>query len=85
MTPHRALNWALAALIALLLSTAYHLDIGDTQERSDTAAAVTDALRDAQTARRFDQAARMVCGGNTAAYALLDNGQVQCSTNGVNQ
>ena len=49
MTTHRALNWLLATVIALLLSTAYLLDgPSDIDAMQDVAADVTDAIAQAQ-------------------------------------
>lgn len=49
MTPHRALNWALATLIALAMSTAYLLDgPSDIEAMQEVAADVTDAIAQAQ-------------------------------------
>jgi hypothetical protein len=47
MTPHRALNWTLAALIALIMSTAYLLD-GPSEQAAIQATA--DSVLDAQQA-----------------------------------
>lgn len=51
MTPHRILNWILATLIGLIMSTAYLLDgPDDIQAARDTAASVADAQAAAQQA-----------------------------------
>lgn len=49
MTPHRLLNLALAALIALILSTAYLLD-GPSE--MDAIQATADSVADAQNSAR---------------------------------
>jgi len=49
MTPHRALNWLLATLIALLMASAHLLDgPGDIEAMHDVAADVADAIQTAQ-------------------------------------
>ena len=46
---HRAINWALAALICLLLGSVYHLDgPTDIEAAQDVAADVADATTQAQ-------------------------------------
>lgn len=52
MTRHRALNWTLAALLALLLSTSYLLN-GPTELQATQAVAadVQDAIQTAQAAK----------------------------------
>jgi len=49
MTPHRALNWTLAALIALVMSCAYMLD-GPSEIQAIQATA--DSVQDAQMAAK---------------------------------
>ena len=49
MTRHRALNWLLAAIIALLMASAHLLDgPGDIEAMQDVAADVADAIQTAQ-------------------------------------
>lgn len=49
MTPHRALNWLLATIIALLMASAHLLDgPGDIDAMQDVAADVADAIAQAQ-------------------------------------
>ena len=79
MTPHRFLNWALAALIAATLSTAYLLDVPtEHQARADTASAADDAAREARHQARFTRAAAKACAGHGTAEVLPDN-SVQCT------
>lgn len=81
MTPHRAINWALAALLALLLSSAYLLD-GPTDHSTERASAqaLEDAARADAQRLRFEAAAQRACGGPNAAWMLLLDGAVQCAT-----
>jgi hypothetical protein len=80
MTAHRAINWALAALIAAILSCSYLLD-GPSDHSAEHAQAL--ALKDAQKQEaadeRFAQAAAAMCGPNAAAKDLGDS-TVQCYT-----
>lgn len=49
MTRHRALNWLLATIIALLMASAHLLDgPGDIEAMHDVAADVADAIQTAQ-------------------------------------
>jgi hypothetical protein len=81
MTMHRITNLALAALIALLLSCSYLLDLpSDLQEITDGAMALQDAQQAASAAVRFDRAARQICGGENAQFDILADGAVQCRT-----
>lgn len=79
ITPHRALNIALALGIAAVLSTAWHIDDlpSAATERSDTAQSVQDAQRHAQRQARFDKAAARMCGGN-GTWVLLPDNEIQC-------
>jgi len=80
MTPHRALNWLLAAIMAAGLSTAYLLDIpSEAQARIHAAQAAADAEAAAQRTARFERAARAMCGEN-GAWQFIDSTTVQCST-----
>ena len=82
MTHHRAINWALAALIAGGMSTAYLLDgpIDQQDLHTASAASLADAKAQAKRTARFERAARKVCGSDNGAYALLDDGAIQCQT-----
>jgi len=52
MTPHRALNWALAALLAVLLASTHLLDgPSEIETLQAVAADVQDAIQTAQVAR----------------------------------
>lgn len=77
MSTHRATNWLLAAIVALCLGGAYHLD-GVTDHSSEMAQArALDAAAKAQAALdRFDRAAAAMCGN--AGVALQDDGSVRC-------
>lgn len=80
MTLHRAINWALAALIAAIMASSYMLD-GPSDHSAEHAQAL--ALKDAQkqeaAEQRFAKAAAALCGPNAAAKDLGD-GTVQCYT-----
>lgn len=82
MTHHRAINWLLASLIAGGTSTAYLLDdFSDPQDlRAASAASLADAKAQAKRTARFERAARKACGSDDGAYALLDDGAIQCLT-----
>lgn len=78
---HRALNWLAAALIALVLSTAYLLDgPGELQSIQTMARDAEAATSAARAQARFEAAAQALCGGPNAAWADLGDGAVQCST-----
>ena len=74
------INWTLAGLTALVLSTAYLLDgPTDHQAAIDTAAAERDAQRAAVAEAKFARAAQSMCGEN-AGWQLRADGAVQCLT-----
>ena len=74
------INWTLAALTALVLSTAYLLDGPSDHQAAMDAAADAKATQAEQKAQaRFEKAAQQMCGDN-AGWAKLDNGAVQCFT-----
>lgn len=74
------INWTLAGLTALVLSTAYLLDgPSDHQAAIDTAAAERDAQRAAVAEAKFARAAQAMCGEN-AGWQLRADGAVQCLT-----
>jgi hypothetical protein len=74
------INWTLAALAALVLSTAYLLDgPSDHQAALDAAADVKATQREQAALARFERAAQAMC-GNNAGWKLLDSGSVQCFT-----
>ena len=80
MMAHRLINWGIAGLIALVMSSAYLLDgPTDLQAAADAAASVRQAERQAQAQARFERAAQAACGEN-AGWQLLDSGAVQCLT-----
>jgi hypothetical protein len=80
MTTHRLINWSLAALTALIMSSAYLLDgPTDLQAAADAAASVRYAERQAQAQERFERAAQQACGEN-AGWQLRADGGVQCLT-----
>jgi hypothetical protein len=74
------INWTLAALTALILSTAYLLDGPSDHQAAIDAAADAKATQAEQRAQaRFEKAAQQMCGEN-AGWKLLENGSVQCFT-----
>jgi len=74
------INYALAALAALVLSTAYLLDgPSDHQAAQDAAADAKATQREQAALARFEKAAQAMCGENSG-WAKLDNGSVQCFT-----
>ena len=77
---NHAINWTLAGLTALVLSTAYLLDgPSDHQAALDAAADVKATQREQAALARFERAAQEMCGDN-AGWKLLDSGSVQCFT-----
>lgn len=80
MTPHRTLNWTLAAVIALLLSASYLLD-GPTDHHAEwaSAASLQDALQAEAQAERKARAIAAMCGPNAGAVEM-DDGATQCTT-----
>ena len=78
---HRLINWALAGLVALGLSSAYLLDgsPSELEAARATAAARDDGISRALAAQRFERLAQKACGEN-AGWQLLDSGAVQCTT-----
>ena len=74
------INWTLAALAALVLSTAYLLDgPSDYQAAIDAAADAKATQREQAQQARFEKAAQQMCGEN-AGWTQLENGSVQCFT-----
>jgi hypothetical protein len=74
------INWTLAVLTALMLSTAYLLDWpSDHQAAIDAAADAKATQREQAQQARFERAAQAMCGEN-AGWTRLDNGSVQCFT-----
>jgi hypothetical protein len=77
---NHAINWTLAVLTALLLSTAYLLDgPSDHQAAIDAASDAKATQREQAALARFEKAAQAMCGDN-AGWTQLDNGAVQCFT-----
>jgi hypothetical protein len=77
---NNAINWTLAALTALVLSTAYLLDgPSDHQAAIDAAADAKATQREQAQQARFEKAAQAMCGDN-AGWTQLENGAVQCLT-----
>ncbi|NDH54854.1 MAG: hypothetical protein EBY24_23430 [Betaproteobacteria bacterium] len=75
------INYTLAGLAALVMSTAYLLDgPSDHQAALDTAAAQRDARQATLAEARFARAAQQVCGGENAGWQLRGDGAVQCFT-----
>lgn len=74
------INYALAGLAALVLSSAYLLDgPSDHQAAIDAAAAQRDARQAVLTEARFARAAQQLCGEN-AGWQRRDDGALQCTT-----
>jgi len=72
------INWTLAALTALVLSTSYLLDGPSDHQAAMDAAADAKATQAEQRAQaRFERAAQAMCGDN-AGWTQLENGAVQC-------
>jgi len=72
------INWTLAALTALVLSTAYLLDgPSDIQAAQDAAADAKATQAEQKAQARFEKAAQAMCGDN-AGWTKLENGSVQC-------
>lgn len=79
MINHRLLNWALAALICMVLASLYRLDEPtEHQTAMVTAQTVLDAQRAAQRNARFERAAQRMCGDN-AAWVLIGEGEIVCT------
>ena len=77
---NHTINWTLAALTALVLSTAYLLDGPSDHQAAMDAAADAKATQTEQRAQaRFEKAAQQMCGDN-AGWTQLENGAVQCFT-----
>lgn len=74
---HRAINWALAALICLLMGSLYRLDgPSDIQAAQDTELSTADAATAARQQARFERAAQKACAGN--AVRLEPDKQISC-------
>jgi hypothetical protein len=77
---NHAINWTLAALTALVLSTAYLLDgPSDHQAAMDAAADAKATQAEQKSQARFEKAAQQMCGENSG-WTKLENGAVQCLT-----
>jgi hypothetical protein len=77
---NHVINWGLAALTALVLSTAYLLDgPSDHQAAIDAAADAKATQREQAALARFEKAAQAMCGENSG-WTQLANGSVQCLT-----
>jgi hypothetical protein len=75
---NHTINWTLAGLMALALSTAYLLDGPSDHQAAMDAAADAKATQAEQAAQaRFERAAQAMCGEN-AGWTQLENGAVQC-------
>ena len=76
----RPTTWLTAALLCLLLGSAYHLDgPSDIEAAQDTASAAADAAHAAKQQARFERAAARAC-GDTGGVALINDSSVQCIT-----
>ena len=77
---NHAINWGLAVLTALVLSTAYLLDgPSDHQAAMDAAADAKATQAEKRAQARFEKAAQQMCGENSG-WTKLENGAVQCFT-----
>jgi hypothetical protein len=77
---NHAINWTLAVLTALVLSTAYLLDgPSDHQAAMDAASDAKATQREQAALARFEKAAQAMCGENEG-WTQLENGAVQCFT-----
>lgn len=77
----RTIEWLLAGLVALVLSSAYLLDgPSELDALRDGAASSQDVQQAADTLIRFAAAASKACGGENSAYVLIDDHTVQCAT-----
>jgi hypothetical protein len=81
MTAHRLINWSIAGLIALGMSSAYLLDGSPTELEAarDAATARDDGISRALAAQRMERLAQQACGEN-ASWQLRQDGAVQCLT-----
>lgn len=78
-----SLNWLLAGVLAIGLSSAWLLDgPSELQALADTASNTRQAQREAGHQARFVKAARRACGGDSAAYLLLADNSIRCSASG---
>ena len=76
----RVTIYAITALVALGMSSAYLLDgPSELQAALDAAAAARQAERQAQAQARFERAAQAACGEN-AGWQLRNDGVLQCLT-----
>lgn len=77
----RLIEWLIVCLIALVLASSWLLDgPSEIDAMRATAASRQDAQQAADILIRFADAASKVCGGENAAYTLIDASTVQCST-----
>lgn len=73
-------NWALAAALALLLSTAHLLDVPDDRSVEHAQAlSLEDAIKSEAADARFARAAAEICGEN-AGFRRVDATTIQCYT-----
>ncbi len=77
----RLIEWLITCLIALVLSSTFlHSGPSEIDAMRDGSAAAQDARQSAVADARFAKAAQRACGGENAAWTLLDDGSVQCAT-----
>ena len=80
MRPHTAMNWAIAALICLLMGSLHHLDgPSDLEASQATASAAADATHAARQQARFERVAGLAC-AEMGAVTLVDGSTMQCIT-----
>lgn len=82
MTHHRAFNWLLAGIIAILLGSVYRLD-GPTDHSAEMAlsASLQEAIKNEATKARFELAAAQMCGN--AEWTQDADGAVVCKVRKV--
>jgi len=78
MTAHRAINWTIAGLIALILSTAHLLDGPDDHSAEHAQAlSINDAIKSEAADARMARAAAEICGIN-AGWVQQSDSSISC-------
>lgn len=73
--------WLVAALVALMMSAAMHLDgPSDARAEWDQSAALADAIKTDAARTRFERASAALCGSENAIAKDIGNGVIQCQT-----
>lgn len=79
MQTHRIINWSLAALVAMVLSSAWLLDAPlERNTEQGAGLALLDALHREAAQARFDKAAAQICGPN-AGWIEQSDGAIRCT------